>query len=77
MCANKIDVAHRERQPFRMVETVAVIDSFNNVAESRKDKWGDEVFIRLQVLSVGDLFAAEARYHVACSNNFRYIKKQR
>ena len=74
LCSKKIDFKHTGRKPIRYVQTIPVKDSFVTQEKQRNDKWGNAVFTRLQGLSVGDLFAAEAVYHVKCSKKFRYIK---
>ena len=69
-CAEKVDLKHKDRNPLRQVHILGMKDNFITQANERNDKWGKEVFTRLQ--GCFDLIAAEAVYHVSCSNKFRY-----
>ena len=71
LCSLVVDMQHKERtnKRIRKVHRLAMKDTF--IAQANDD-WGREVFTRLQ--DCYDLVAAEAIYHVACSNKFRYKK---
>ena len=51
------------------VTTLEFEFSIREACKSRGDEWGDSVFGRLE--SAHDLPAVKARYHQACSANFR------
>ena len=69
---DKFSKEYRNKNVIHRVETVEIKNTFLEYARLRNDNWGDEVFTRIQGLSVGDLFAAEAKYHDDCYHKFRY-----
>lgn len=54
----------QRRMDVRLASTLEVRESLLKTSESRNDKWGEKV--KAHLLSVSDLVAPEARYHVKC-----------
>ena len=52
------------------VRTLEFQSSIEDVCKMRNDKWGDEVYSRIQ-MAYSDLHAADAAYHSQCNSNFR------
>ena len=48
--------------------TKELLSSVASVAMKRGDSWGETVYVRIQ--NVGDLVAAEAKYHHSCQIRF-------
>jgi hypothetical protein len=53
-------------------ETIEAISPIQKIALARNDKWGHEVHVRIQ--NIGDLVAAEAKYHISCKTRFSLSK---
>lgn len=71
-CGNfcKLDKKHPDRNKFVEVRTIStnIHKQTLDISRTRKDKTAKDVETRL--ITVSDLVAAEARYHVACRTNF-------
>ena len=77
LCSLVVDMQHKKRKNkrIRKVHCLGMKDTFIAQANERNDDWRREVFTRLQ--DCYDLVAAEAIYHVACSNKFCLKKKNK
>ena len=73
MLNNNYDTKNSARQKaVNFVKTEVFSETLEKMLTQRKDTWGVEVMGRVNM--VGDLFSADALYHVACDKRFKSFR---